>query len=395
MSGFSVHKTVADRSATDRRRHKQKIEKAIREGIHDIVADESIIGQDGKKKFRIPVRGIKEYHFVYGSNENNKQVGSAPGKDLKRGQVIKDKKKGQSQGDGNKAGQEKGEEFYEVEISLDELAQYLFAELELPDLERKSLTQVRSERLKRAGYRPEGIIPRLDKKKTAINRIKRLKASQREDVPEVQDETEDLEGPFHNDDLTYRHYKPKMKENTNAVIVMMMDVSGSMDKDKKFLARSFFFLLYQFIRTRYDNVEIVFIAHDTEARECSEDQFFNRGSSGGTIVSSAYNEALSVVEKRFHPSAWNIYAFHCSDGDNFASDTNDMLTAAEKLKSICQLFGYCEIVPPNAADWIYDTRVSNHLAQLVGRSMKIAKIKKKEDVWSSFKIMFGNHGEKP
>jgi len=388
MSGFSYHKTGADRSASDRRRHKSKIEKAIREGIHDIVADESIIGQDGKKKFRIPVRGIKEYRFVYGSNENNKQVGSAPGKDIQRGQVVKQKNKGKK-GEEQKAGNKKGDEFYEVEISLDELAHYLFDDLELPDMERKALTKSKSEKLKRTGYRPQGIIPRLDKKKTAINRIKRLKASQRNH----DENSEDLEGSFHQDDLTYRHYKNKMKENTNAVIVMMMDVSGSMSKNKKFLARSFFFLLYQFIRSKYDKTEIVFISHDTEAKEVSEEQFFSRGSSGGTIVSSAYNEALSIIEKRFHPSAWNVYSFHCSDGDNFNHDTNDMLSAANKLVNISQLFGYCEITPEDEVAWRPEERISNHLFQLSGRKMKSVAITQKEDVWKAFKIMFGNYEE--
>jgi len=388
MSGFSVHKTVADRSASDRRRHKHKIEKAIREGIHDIVADESIIGQDGKKKFRIPVRGIKEYRFVYGSNASNKQIGSAPGKDIRRGQVIKNKKKS-SQGDGaDRAGNQKGDEFYEVEISLDELARYLFAELELPDMERKSLTKIRSKKLKRDGYRPQGIRPRLDKKKTAINRIKRLKASQRNRG----ENSEELNGSFHRGDLTYRYYRQKLKENANAVIIMVMDVSGSMSKNKKFLARSFFFLLYQFIRTKYDKTDIVFIAHDAEAKEVSEEQFFSRGSSGGTMVSSAYNEALSVIEKRFHPSAWNIYAFHCSDGDNFSFDNNDMLTAAEKLKVACQLFGYCEIIPESEPTWNSDERLSKHLAQLVGRNMKTVEIESKTDVWAAFRVMFGNYG---
>ena len=385
MSGFSHHKTVADRSATDRRRHKKKIEKAIREGIYDIVADESIIGQDGKKKFRIPVRGIKEYRFAYGGNEKNKQVGSAPGKDIQRGQVIKKKKK--DRGKPEKAGNQKGEEYYEIEITLDELAQYLFAELELPDMERKSFTRAKSKKLKRSGYRPQGIIPRLDKKKTAINRIKRIKASKRNE----ENSPEEVEGSFHQDDLTYRHYKHKLKENTNAVIFMMMDVSGSMSKKKRFLARSFFFLLYQFIRTKYDKVEIVFIAHDAESKEVNEKQFFNRMSSGGTVVSTAYNLALEVMDKRFHPSAWNVYTFHCSDGDNFGFDTNDMLTAAEKLKNTCQLFGYCEIIPSDEASWDNDNRLSLHLAQLVGRNMKTVEIQKKEDVWTAFKIMFGNY----
>ena len=88
MSTFKEHKTNADRSAADRSRHKAKIKEAIREGVHDIVSDESIIGQDGKKKIRIPVKGIKEYRFVYGQNESNKKVGSAQGQPIKRGQVI-------------------------------------------------------------------------------------------------------------------------------------------------------------------------------------------------------------------------------------------------------------------------------------------------------------------
>jgi|TARA_R110000824_G_scaffold60050_6_gene160872 uncharacterized protein len=388
MSGFSYHKTTADRSASDRRRHKHKIERAIREGIYDIVADESIIGQDGKKKFRIPVRGIKEYRFVYGGGEESKNVGSAPGKNLERGQVVREKNKGQSDSP-DKPGNKSGEEYYEVEISLDELAKYLFDELELPDMERKSFTKSKSEKLKRTGYRPQGIIPRLDKKKSAINRIKRLKAKKRFDT---EDSELEMAGSFHTDDLTYRHYKPKMKENTNAVIIMMMDVSGSMGQKKKFLARSFFFLLYQFIRSKYDQTEVVFISHDMEARECNENQFFTRASSGGTIVSTAYNEALEVVKKSYHPSAWNVYAFHASDGDNFSHDTDEMLLAASKLKDICQLFGYIEITPDDAPAWYEEHKISNHLKQLIGRSMKCVTVKQKEDVWRAFRIMFGNYG---
>ena len=93
MSIFKKHTTQSDRSASDRSRHKKKIEKAIKEGIHDIVSDESIIGEDGKKRIKIPVRGIKEYRFVYGENPNNKKVGSAPGKDITRGQTISKKNK--------------------------------------------------------------------------------------------------------------------------------------------------------------------------------------------------------------------------------------------------------------------------------------------------------------
>ena len=173
MSIFKNHNTNADRSATDRRRHKEKIEKAIKKGVYDIVAEESIIGQSGKKKIKIPVKGIKEYRFVYGKNEGSKGVGSAQGKDIKKGQKIK---KGKQQGQGgkpDKPGNEPGEESYEVEVTLDELAKYLFDDLNLPDLVKKNSADVFSEKIKRKGYRSKGIRARLSKKETLKNKIKR------------------------------------------------------------------------------------------------------------------------------------------------------------------------------------------------------------------------------
>jgi len=110
MSTFREHKTIADRAASDRSRHREKIEKAIKESIRDVVAEESIIGQSGKKKIRIPVKGIKEHRFVYGANEKNKRVGSAQGKDVKQGQRIGHRKRKRSE-EGNKPGMESGKNY--------------------------------------------------------------------------------------------------------------------------------------------------------------------------------------------------------------------------------------------------------------------------------------------
>ena len=140
MSIFRKHKSIVDRAASDRSRHKKKLDKAIKESIKDVIAEESIIGQNGKKKIRIPVRGLKEYRFVYGNNEKNKSVGSGGDHSLKKGQKIGQKRaqKGQGQGSG-KASDKKGDEYYDVEVSLEELAEYLFNDLELPDLEKKPI----------------------------------------------------------------------------------------------------------------------------------------------------------------------------------------------------------------------------------------------------------------
>ena len=386
MSVFREHKTVADRSASDRRRHKKKIERAIKEGIHDIVAEESIIGQDGKKKIRIPVRGIKEYRFIYGDNATNKKAGSAPGADIQRGQKIGDGQK-KTAGPGNKAGNEPGEEYYEVEITLEELAHYLFDDLELPDMEKKALKKVMSEKIKRKGYRPQGIQPRLDKKKTAIARIKRRKATKIN--RDRNEETEEL-FPFHENDLTYRHYKPARKECSSAVIFFVMDVSGSMTKTKKFIARSFYFLLYHFIRSKYEQTEIVFVSHDTNAQEVNEEQFFSRGNSGGTLVSKGLELVSEIINQRYHPNSWNIYCFQCSDGDNWPDDTGKTLTVAEKIRDASQLFGYCEIAPEGEkSSWFEETRLSKVYERLTNKKMKIVSITSKSDIWPSFKRLFG------
>ena len=388
MSVFREHKTVADRSASDRRRHKKKIEKSIKEGIHNIVAEESIIGKDGKKKVRIPVRGIKEYRFVYGNNESNGKVGSAPGKDIRRGQKIGDSQEQKVKGNGSNPGEESGEEYYDVEITLDELAEYLFSDLELPDLERKSLKKTESERLKRKGYRQEGILPRLDKKKSAIERIKRRKAASRRENFD-----EEKKFSFHDEDLVYRKFKKTKKPNSNAVIFFVMDISGSMTTNKKFMARSFYFLLYQFIRSKYNHTEIIFVSHDTAAYEVSEEQFFTRGNSGGTKVSSGLVMVEDIVKQRYHPDAWNIYVFQCSDGDNWPDDTDKTIDSMERIKRLSQLVGYCEIdtspVKDSGSSWFEQSRLSNVYKPLVDKKLKMAEISAKKDVWPAFNRFFG------
>ncbi|HAI40555.1 MAG TPA: sporulation protein YhbH [Maribacter sp.] len=390
MSIFKSNPRRADRSASDRSRHKKKIEHAIREGIHHIVSDESIIGQDGKKKIRIPVRGIKEYRFVYGDNSQNKKVGSAPGKDIKRGQKIGQSDKPEK-GSGNKAGEEEGEEYYDVEITLEELSEYLFDSLKLPDIEKKKFKTIVGEKYKRSGYRSKGIRPRLSKKKTLVNKIKRRKKATL-----LNKDSEDERFPFHEDDLKYHHIKTKPKEITNAVIFFMMDVSGSMNQTKKFMARSFFFLLYHFIRAKYNNVEIVFISHTTVAKEVSEDEFFTRGTSGGTKISSALDLCLEITNKRFHPSAWNIYTFHCSDGDNWPDDNEKCVTLSRKIKAMSQLYCFVEITPERYENdgnttfgFSHQSKISGAYALLKDSKFKIVNLFHSDDIWKEFKRIFG------
>lgn len=330
-----------DRSGEDQRRHRQLVEESIKRNIRNIIAEESIIGQSKNKKIKIPIRGLKEYQFIYGKNKPG--VGSGNGSE-KRGDRIGSDEAQDGQG---QAGNTEGEDIYETEVTIEELIQYLFDDLDLPFMERKKFNEIESDKnFKRLGYQRKGIPPRLAKKRSVIEKIKRQKAYERgrADLPKDHEQEEKERFPFKEDDLRYFRLKQDIRRESNAVVICIMDTSGSMDMTKKYLARSFYFLLYQFVKMKYVNVDIVFVSHTTVGKEVTEDEFFHKGESGGTYISSGYEKALEIIEKRYDPSVWNIYAFHCSDGDNWQEDNDRAVKFAIQLCEVCNLFGYGEII---------------------------------------------------
>jgi sporulation protein YhbH len=368
----------SDRSAGDRLRHRQKVRESIRENIADIIAEESIIGKHKDRVIKVPLRGIKEYRFVFGENEAGVGQGSGqsqPGQVV--GQVRREGQKGE-----DRAGDRPGQDYYETDVTLEELIDIMFEDLELPDMERRALRQIVAPRLsKRKGYRSVGIRVRLDKRRTVREKLRRELASRGHRERGAEPER----FPFHEDDLKYRHVVAEERRESNAVVICIMDTSGSMDTMKKYLARSFFFLLYQFIATKYRNVEIVFIAHHTEAAEVSEGEFFHKGESGGTFISAGYTKALEIIQERYHPSLWNIYCFHCSDGDNFESDNATALRAAGELAEVSNLFGYGEIKPLGSR--YYESSMLNIFRRLEADNFQTILIERKEDIWPSFKAL--------
>lgn len=379
----------SDRSAGDRQRHRQKIRESIRENIADIVAEESIIGTDKDRVIKVPIRSIKEYRFIYG--ENTPGVAQGRG-ESKPGDVVQRGDPGQPDASGE-AGNTPGLDAFETDVTLEELIDIMFEDLELPDLQRKALKQVETTKaFKRHGVRREGIRARLDRKKTVKNRIKRKLAVDKaerqvalengEELP-VLPEGEEERFPFHKGDMRYKYVTTATKPQSNAVVICIMDTSGSMGTVKKYLARSFYFLLFQFVRLKYQQTEIVFIAHHTEAKEVTEQDFFHKVESGGTYISSGYQKALEIIQSRYHPSLWNIYAFHCSDGDNFYSDNDKALASAKELCDLCNLFGYGEIKPSGSA---YYSGSMLDVFQAIDRpNFQAVVIEKKEDLWKGFR----------
>ena len=367
-----------DRSVEDRRRHRELVEKSIKENIGSIISDESIIGTGKNKKIKIPIKGLKEYFFKYGRNKQGVIAGTG---EEEKGKKIP-KKDFNEKGKGQEgAGNDEGEEIYETEITVEEAIHYLFEDMSLPYLKHKQFDQIETQYgSKRSGVRDKGARCRLSKKHTVIEKIKREKRMQRsyEEMGKAQEEIERI--PFHQDDLKYFYKKPKLKRDSNAVVICIMDTSGSMGQTKKYLARSFYFLLYQFLSIKYINVEIAFVAHTTVAKEVSEDDFFHRGESGGTYISSGYEKAIELIEERYLPSNWNIYTFHCSDGDNWGEDNGKAVELGNKLCELSNLFGYGEIKTSSYTSTI----MSRYLEDIVHPNFTAVKIARKEDVWPAF-----------
>ncbi|MBU3154130.1 sporulation protein YhbH [Clostridium estertheticum] len=382
---YNVTPIEHDRASEDRRRHRQLVEKSIKENLGDILSEESIIGQSKDKKIKIPIKGLKEYEFIFGKNKGG--VASGDGTE-KRDQVIgKEKAQGEGKG-GGKAGDKEGEDIYETEITLEDALNYLLEDLELPEMDKKKFSEVLTENgIKRAGYQKHGINPRLAKKRTVAEKIKRQQAKNKALMEESKgDEIERL--PFKNEDLRYHRVKKVLKRESNAVILCVMDVSGSMDTTKKYLARSFFFILSQFIQSKYSNVEVSFIAHTTVAQEVNEVDFFHKVESGGTYISSGLNKALEIIDKRYNPDNWNVYVFYVSDGDNWAEDNEKAIKAAKNICEVSNLFGYAELM-----NSYYSASMKDVFSKAVtNENFLTIEIKQKQDLWQGLKYMLKKDG---
>ncbi|WP_135548996.1 sporulation protein YhbH [Paenibacillus cymbidii] len=315
----------------DQTRHQQKVREAIKQNLPDLVTDESIIMSDGKQIIKVPIKSLDEYRFRYNYNKS-KHIGQGDG-DSQVGDVIGiDPATSAGPGKGEGAGNQPGEDYYEADVRLEELEEMLFEQLELPNLQDKDKKLMETDHLVFNDIRKKGILSNLDKKRTILENLRRNAGSGSPGIHGISP-----------DDLRFKTWEEVQKPHSNAVILAMMDTSGSMGSFEKYVARSFFFWMTRFLRSKYEKVEIVFIAHHTEAKEVTEEDFFTRGESGGTICSSAYQKALDIIEHRFSPQDYNIYPFHFSDGDNLTSDNERCVKLIERLIHSCNMFGYGEV----------------------------------------------------
>ena len=372
-----------DRSIEDRRRHRQLVEKTIKENLGDILSEESIIGESKNRKFKIPIRGIKEYQFVYGKNNNG--IVSGTGEE-KRGQKIGEDETNSGVGGNKGAGNNEGEDVYETEITLDELLDYITEDLNLPNLDRKKYSEILTESSnKKKGYQRYGINPRLAKKKTVVTKLARKQGKKRALKEAGLDDKIDR-FPFREEDLRYYRVKSKRKRESNAVMIFIMDVSGSMDNSKKYLARSLFFIMSKFLRKKYNNIAFEFVSHTTIAKRVNEYEFFHKAESGGTYISSGLDMALDIIEKNYPKEVWNLYTIYASDGDNWTEDNEKAMESVKKLCEINNMVGYAELLPSTYSTTMY----YRFIKEIKNDKFVPVIVKEKKELWDAIKLMLSS-----
>jgi sporulation protein YhbH len=315
----------------DIKRFRDIIRGRIKKELRKFISNSEVIGKKGKDLVSIPIPQIDIPHFIYG----DKQKGGVGQGDGDVGQPLG---KGEEEGGQSKAGNLPGEHLVEVEISFQELAEILGEELELPRIKPKGEEDITSNRVR---YTSIGLAG-----PESLRHFKRTyrQALKRQIMFGNYDPKKPVIIPIR-EDRRYRMWKDERKPETKAVIIYMMDVSGSMGNDQKEIVRLEAFWIDTWLKSQYKNLEAKYIIHDAVAREVDRETFFHTRESGGTIISSAYKLCLKMLEEKYNPSLWNIYPFHFSDGDNWSgNDTDECIKLLkESLLPASNIFCYGQV----------------------------------------------------
>lgn len=358
------------RGEQEEARHNEKVKESIRDNLGNIISDGSIITADpkSKKTIKIPMRSIELPRFKYGNPEDGVGTGDGP---VSPGDIVGHRP---APGEGDGAGDQPGQEYYEAELTLEEIQDLVFDDLGLPNIKPKQTKQMESEQLRYDDIRKKKTTNNLDLSRTIMEHMRR----QAVETGRV------AIGEISPDDLRVRTWETEKKPENNAVVIAMADISGSMGEFEKYITRAFCWWTVNFLRTKYPNVEIVFIAHDTEAYEVTEEQFFTRGMGGGTKCSSANQKALDIINERFPTTGYNVYPLHFSDGDNWFDDNDKCVDLVQELldKDVNQ-YAYIQIGGRSQSNLLNDYR--NHISD---ERFNGVVIEEKGDVLNALKQVF-------
>jgi hypothetical protein len=417
--------TSGDKNSSNRQRFLKKVKDQLKRKVQEGFSKRSITSDDSEN-ITITTGGIGEPTF-----NNDTQTGQTdrvlPGnKNYIPGDLIEKPQRGEG-GEPKASDSGEGDDEFTFTISKDEFYDILFEDMELPNLVKTSDQDITEYKMQRAGFTCNGTPASLDLVRTMKNSLGRriaLKSPSDKEIAALLAKIEELENKKGNEeeikliveqieklrhklnyisfidpiDLRYKNFDKVPKPVSKAVMFCVMDVSGSMEEYHKMIAKKFFTLLYWFLHKKYEKVELVFIRHHADARECTEEQFFYDKETGGTIVSSAFAVAEKIQKERYPASDYNIYYAQATDGDNYESDNRHVeKILTDEILPTCQYFAYIEIAKaPRSRTgkavgnlWQLYTKLAS-----ICKHLQVREIGSEQEIYAVFKNLFEKKREK-
>ena len=360
------------RGARDWLRHNEKVRESVEKTLPNLIAGPDVLSGSGGGTVMVPVRLAEHARFRLRDPESQTGAGQGAGEP---GQILRPGQPQPGDEQGSEAGSGQGDLQFVLELKVEDVLDWLWEELKLPDLKPKTSGRVEDDEFVREGWDKRGVRSRLDRRRTVKQAIRR-RAIQEDPAP------------FVDDDLRFRQLVRRHKPATNAAVIFALDVSGSMGETERQLAKTFFFFALQGIRRQYGRVETAFLAHSAEAWEFNESQFFQTSGTGGTVSSTVFKLAKDVIRERYDPSQYNVYVFYASDGENLVDDREP---AAETLRELCtgiNHVGFVEIRPAYGIS--PETEMAGVISRMKSEDLPLgmARVTNREDVWNALRQFF-------
>jgi uncharacterized protein len=359
------------RGARDWLRHNEKVRDAVRQHLPEIVAGADVMGS-GSRTVKVPVKMLEHYHFRLSDQQKRDGVGQG---DAKAGDVLAQGRPQQGGQPGKgKGGNDGGGIEFTLEFKIDDIVDWLWDEMELPNLKAR-VGKSESTEWTREGWDRKGARSRLDRRRSLRESVKRRAI-------------QPGSPSFTDDDLRFRQLNQREQPTIQAVVFFIMDVSGSMsDADRK-LAKTFFFWAAQGLKRQYQHLDTVFVAHTTEAWEFNEEEFFQVSGSGGTVTSTGLKKVQEIIAERYDPSRYNIYLFYASDGDNYTEDREPAEAAMQELTAVSNYCGYLEVT--SSVQQNLQTEVGLLFREYAERGKAVGSfaINQLENIWDAVRHFF-------
>jgi len=313
------------RGSRDWLRHSEKIREAVRDHLPQIVSGSDIIS-DGARTVRVPVRMLEHYRFRLRTDSEPQGVGQGA---AKPGDLLGPANVGNKPGGKGAGGTERGGAELLLEFKVNDIIEWMWEELKLPNLQPR-VGQSEEAEWKREGWDRRGARSRLDRRRSLKESVKRRAL-------------EPSAPSFIDEDLRFRQLTRRRQPALRAAVFFLLDVSASMTDADRQLAKTFFFWVAAGLRREYRSLDIVFVAHTTDAWEFGESDFFKVAGSGGTVASAGLRKVHEIMQSRFDPATCNVYLFYASDGDNAMDDREPARAALESIAKVARYSGYVEI----------------------------------------------------